>query len=100
MLLLPKKLIGVYESVYESDQSPALRLGGSWRDVILAPQLLPLMFQIYWKVREHETLFHHVLACMVQLASLNGGIMSTDDVRLHYLNTYLDNFLKLLEMIG
>ncbi|KAF5270418.1 hypothetical protein FQR65_LT05606 [Abscondita terminalis] len=98
--ILPKRLIGVYESVYEADQSPSLRLGVSWKEVILAPQLLPLVFEIYWKVREHEVLLHQVLTCLVQLASLNGGVMSSDEIRSQYLGAYLENFLKILRMIN
>ncbi|KAF5273427.1 hypothetical protein FQA39_LY07444 [Lamprigera yunnana] len=97
---LPKRLIGVYESVYEADQSPSLRLGASWKEVILTPQILPMVFEIYWKVREQETLMHQVLTWLVQLASLNGGVMSSDDVRLEYLNSYMENFLKILGMIN
>ncbi|XP_031333614.1 exportin-4-like [Photinus pyralis] len=98
--MLPRRLIGVYESVYESDQSPSLRLGIGWKEVMLAPQLLPLMFEIYWKVRDYEVLLHHTLICLVQLASLNGGVLTNDDARLQYLSLYLDNFQKILRMIN
>ncbi|KAK5650842.1 hypothetical protein RI129_001871 [Pyrocoelia pectoralis] len=96
----PIRLIGVYESVYESDQSPSLRLGIGWKEVMLAPQLLPLMFEIYWKVRDYETLLHHILICLVQLGSLNGGVLSNDEARFQYLSLYVDNFLKILRMIN
>lgn len=93
---LPKRLIGVYESFYEADQAACLRLSVQWSDVMFAPQLLPLMFQVYWKVRDQDILAHHAITCLVQLASLNGGIMSTDDIKLQYLNAYMENFLKLI----
>ncbi|KAK4871455.1 hypothetical protein RN001_016446 [Aquatica leii] len=98
--ILPKRLIGVYESVYEADQSPSLRLGANWKEIMLAPQLIPLVFEIYWKVREYELLLHQVLTCLVQLASLNGGVMNRDEVRMEYLSSYIENFLKILRMIN
>lgn len=94
--LLPKRLIGVYESVYEADQAPCLRLGPRWSEVMFAPQFLPLMFQVYWKVRDNDSLAHHAITCLVQLASLNGAIFSTDELKLQYLTAYMENFLKLI----
>lgn len=94
--ILPKRIIGVYEAVYQSDQAPALRLSANWNDVIYDPQLLPLMFQVYWKVREADTLACHALTCLVQLASLNGGIINASSDTMRYLNNYMDNFLKLV----
>jgi hypothetical protein len=44
--LLPKRLIGAFEAVYESDQSPALRLGTHWKDVILDPNVVTLFFTV------------------------------------------------------
>nr|CAH7738942.1 unnamed protein product [Callosobruchus chinensis] len=48
---LPKRLIGIYEAVYEADVAPALKLPASWAEYVFNPDLLPLVFQIYWKVR-------------------------------------------------
>lgn len=42
----PKSLVGVFEAVYESDQSPALRLGPVWKDAILDPQVVNLFFTV------------------------------------------------------
>jgi hypothetical protein len=36
----------VFEAVYESDQSPALRLGTHWKDVILDPNVVTLFFTV------------------------------------------------------
>lgn len=82
--------------MYEADQAPPLRLSISWKDIILAPQLLPLMFQVYWKVRDHDELAHHAMTCLVQFASINGGVVSDEDVRMRYLTSYMENFLKLI----
>jgi hypothetical protein len=82
--------------VYEADQAPALRLSESWSEIILSPQLLPLMFQVFWKVKEYEGLSHHALTCLVQLASLNGSVVSSDNIRLEYLKSYMENFSKLV----
>lgn len=43
---LPKRLIGVFETVYESDQSPALRLGTHWKEVILGSNVVTLFFTV------------------------------------------------------
>ncbi|CAH1975147.1 unnamed protein product [Acanthoscelides obtectus] len=48
---LPKRLIGIYEAVYEADAAPGLKLPASWADYILNPDMVPLVFQIYWKFR-------------------------------------------------
>ncbi|KAF7282013.1 hypothetical protein GWI33_003674 [Rhynchophorus ferrugineus] len=97
--ILPKRLIGIYESVYESDQAPALKLSSSWAEIIFSPELIPLMFQIYWKVRDTDELAHHALNCLVQLASLSGGIVSDEEARLKYLHTYLVTFFKLVSSV-
>ncbi|KAG5885786.1 hypothetical protein JTB14_031220 [Gonioctena quinquepunctata] len=97
--ILPKRLIGIYESVYESDAAPALKLTASWSEIIFSPDLLPLMFQIYWKVRENEQLAHHSLNCLVQFASLSGGIVSSDETRMKYLHSYLMAFFNLVSNV-
>nr|XP_008197805.1 PREDICTED: exportin-4 isoform X2 [Tribolium castaneum] len=97
--LFPKRLIGIYESVYEADHAPSLKLSDNWSEIILSPQLLPLMFQIFWKVREYDGLSHHALTCLVQLASLNGGVLSSDAVRLEYLKSYMVNFTNLVSSV-
>lgn len=96
---LPKRLIGVFESVYESDNSPTLRLTTAWRDVILESSVIELFFTLYWKVRSNPQLAHHARNCLVQLASLNGVIMQSNEVKMQYLKTYMQNFLKLLSNI-
>ncbi|XP_050303782.1 exportin-4-like [Anthonomus grandis grandis] len=97
--ILPKRLIGIYESVYESDQAPSLKLSNAWAEIMFNPDLIPLMFQIYWKVRDTDELAHHALNCLVQLASLCGGIMNTEEVKIKYLHTYLVNFLNLISNV-
>lgn len=62
---------------------------------MFTPQLLPSLFQVYWKVREQDQLAHHALTILVQLASLSGGIMNNEEIKVQYLNGYLENFLKL-----
>ncbi|XP_069695986.1 exportin-4-like isoform X2 [Periplaneta americana] len=96
---LPKRLIGVFEAVYESDQSPALRLGTHWKEVILDPNVVNLFFTIHWKVRENPQLAHHSLNCLVQLASLNGAVFASKDVRVQYLASYMQGFLNLVTSV-
>lgn len=92
---LPKRLIGVYESAYEADLSPALRLNLSWAEVVNA-ELPPMMFRIYWKVRDNDQLAHHALTCLVQLASLSGSILEDETIKSTYLNAYLVGLLHFL----
>ncbi|KRT80011.1 hypothetical protein AMK59_6438, partial [Oryctes borbonicus] len=97
--MLTKRITGAYESVFEAEQAQPLKLSASWKDIMLAPQLLPLMFQVYWKVRAHDELAHHAMTCLVQLASLNGGVLSDEEVKMHYLTMYMENFLKLINSV-
>lgn len=43
---LPKRLISVFEVVYEADSSPSLKLGPRWKEVILDPNLTNLYFDV------------------------------------------------------
>ncbi|XP_030763867.1 exportin-4-like [Sitophilus oryzae] len=97
--ILPKRLIGIYESVYESDQSCALKLSSAWGEVMFNPEFLPLMFQIYWKVRDVDELAHHAMTCLVQLATLSGAVVSNVPNRVKYLHSYLVNFFKLVSNV-
>ncbi|XP_072386628.1 exportin-4-like isoform X1 [Diabrotica undecimpunctata] len=92
--ILPKKIVGIYESIYE-----ALKLNESWSEIVLNPDFLPLMFQIYWKVRDIDQLAHHSLICLIQLASLSGGILPNDETRLKYLHSYLVSFFNLISNV-
>lgn len=94
--MLPKRVIGLFEAVYESDPAPALRLNGMWKDVMFDPQFLPLMFQTYWKVRNEEQIAHHAMSCLVQLATLNGAVMWRKDAKVQYLQSYMEGLLNLI----
>ncbi|XP_063971922.1 exportin-4-like isoform X2 [Diachasmimorpha longicaudata] len=96
---LPKRLMGVFEAVHESDNSPALRMGPYWRDVILDPVVLQVFFSLYWKVRTNPQLAHHARNCLVQLASLNGSVVAMHGAQVEYLTVYLKEFLKLVSNI-
>ncbi|CAG9856511.1 unnamed protein product [Phyllotreta striolata] len=91
--------ISIYESVHAADAAPALKLSPSWSDTMLNSALLPLMFQIYWKFRDAEHLSHHSLNCLVQLASLTGGIFDSDEARMKYLQDYLMSFFNMVSNI-
>ena len=70
-----------------------------WKDVILDPAVLELFFTLYWKVRTNPQLAHHARNCLVQLGSLNGGVVLSVEVKLQYLTAYMQSFLKLLSNI-
>lgn len=76
--------------------SPALRPNPVWRDVILDPAVVELFFTLYWKVRTNPQLAHHARNCLVQLASLSGGVFRDSDDKLRYLTNYMQGFLKLV----
>merc|ERR550532_1810960 len=88
---LPKKLI----SVFEADQNPSLRPSAAWKEVILEPGLLSFFFDLHWRVRSLESISHHSLNCLVQLASLNGQTLNGKELRLSYLAHYITSFTGL-----
>ncbi|GIY56076.1 exportin-4 [Caerostris darwini] len=91
-MLLPRKLVGMFES----QQSPALRPTGEWHDVFLDPNVIELFFKLHWQVRENPDLCHHTLQCFHQLASLNGSVMNKKEDRCSYLRWFIENLLRLL----
>ncbi|KAL7287451.1 hypothetical protein TKK_0018556 [Trichogramma kaykai] len=93
---LSKRLIGVFESIYETDTCPTLRLTSLWRDVMMEPMIVQLFFRLYWKVRTNPSLAHHARTCLIQLASLNGTVFQNDDCKIQYVSRYIENFLELL----
>ena len=93
---LPKKLI----SVFESDQSPSLRPGVAWKEILLEPSLVPFIFDFHWRVRTSSSISHHTLSCLVQLASLNGQTLNAKNLRLEHLTTYVRSLTQLIENIG
>ena len=93
---LPKKLI----SVFESDQSPSLRPGVAWKDILLDPTLVAFMFDFHWRVRSNPSISHHTLSCLVQLASLNGQTLNAKNLRMEYLTNYVRSLTQLIENIG
>jgi hypothetical protein len=59
-----------------------------------------IVFQLHLKVRHDSELAHHSMACLVQLSSLNGSVLSKKEDRLQYLANYLTHFLRLLQRLG
>ena len=93
---LPKRLVGVFEGVYESDNSPALRLNHIWYDIAMNEKVLDLFFTMYYKVRTNPQLAHHARNCLVQWASLSGAVARESDDKAKYLGIYMDRFINLL----
>lgn len=94
--LLPKRLIGLFESLTKTDQTPSLRLGAQWESVILNPKVIDLFFGVYWKVREIPELQRKNLTCIVQLSTLNGAVFRDSQSKLDYITNYLSKFLQFL----
>ncbi|CAB3226668.1 unnamed protein product [Arctia plantaginis] len=97
--LLSKRLIGAFEAIYESDMAPALRLSLNWRDTIMQPELLALFFEIHMYVRSNPDLAGPSLTCLVQLASLSGGVVSNPSPKQQYLENYVNGFLNMMMYI-
>ncbi|XP_063622349.1 exportin-4-like [Cydia splendana] len=97
--LLPKRLIGAFEAIYESDAAPALRLSLNWRDTILQPELIALFFEIHMYVRTNPDLASPSLTCLVQLASLSGVVVSASNLKQQYLENYVNSFLNMMANI-
>jgi len=93
---LPKKLI----SVFESDQSPSLRPGVAWKEILLDPSLVAFMFDFHWRIRSNSNIAHHTLNCLVQLASLNGQTLNAKNLRLEYLSNYVRSLTQLVDNVG
>ncbi|CAI6367793.1 unnamed protein product [Macrosiphum euphorbiae] len=96
---MPKYLIGMFEGIYNSENSPILKLGSEWKDIITNPSTVDLYFQIYWMVRDKPQFSHHCLSCLVQLSSINGNIWTDTNVRMKYMTNYLQNFIKLVSTV-
>lgn len=95
--LLPKRLIGVFETINKSEQNPSLRLTMQWERIFIHdPKVLDMFFLMYWKVREIPELQQKAICCLMQLASLNGPIVNNPDNKLKYLSKFLTHFLQML----
>ncbi|XP_031622473.1 exportin-4-like [Contarinia nasturtii] len=97
--LLPKRLIGLFESLTKTDQTPSLRLGVQWATVILNPKVIDLFFGVYWKVREIPELQRKNLTCIVQLSTLNGAVFRDSQSKLDFITNYLSKFLQFLSCV-
>ncbi|CAF4851263.1 unnamed protein product [Pieris macdunnoughi] len=97
--LLSKRLIGDFESLYQSDGAPALRLNLRWKDTILKPELIALFFEIHVHVRMDPELANPSLICLVQLARLSGIILSGNNLKEQYYDNYVNNFMRMLSLI-
>lgn len=79
---------------------PTLYFNIEWKEIFLSPELVPLMFMIYWKVRYSEELSHHALTCLIQLASVTAKgserNIYKEEARVQYARRYLENFSKLI----
>ncbi|XP_017892623.1 exportin-4-like [Ceratina calcarata] len=75
-----------------------LRLDKQWRDIMLTPEVLDLVFTLYWKIRGNLQLAHHVRTCLIQMVNIHDDVLSDERVVQYYIS-YLDRFLKLVTSI-
>lgn len=97
--LLPKRLIGLFESACKFEQSPPLRLGIKWEGVILDPEVIKLFFDIYWKVRDLKDVQRRGAICLVQLSTVYGSIMNKKENKMKFFENYFQNYLHLVSNI-
>ncbi|XP_014251089.1 exportin-4-like [Cimex lectularius] len=92
-------IVGIFEESYEAEQYPSLKLSASWKELLLEKNIVNLYFDVYWKIRDNPHLAHYALNCLVQLASLNGPVVSNKEQRLQYFSNYIELFIKLITNI-
>lgn len=97
--LLSKRLISLLEAASKFEQSPSLRLGIKWEGVILDPNVIKLLFEIYWKVRDIPDLQRQTATCLVQLSTVYGSIMNKKENKLKFFVNYFNNFLQLITTV-
>ena len=64
------------------------------------PQLVAFFFDFHWRVRNNESIRHHSLNCLIQLASLNGQCLNMKNLRQEYLTNYIRGLIQLIDNIG
>lgn len=97
---LPKKLIGVFESINKIESEACLRLDRNWEPIILDPKVLQLFFELYYKIREIPDIQQKSLTCLVQLSTLCGAVFGDDpNNKLKYAMNFIGHFLQLLNNI-
>jgi len=95
---LPKKLARLCTNT-DSGENPPLMLSSVWRDIILEPVILNVFFMMYLKVRNNPQIAHYAMNCLVQLSSLHGSVITTDNDKVTYLTNYMERFLTLVRSI-
>ncbi|XP_039289584.1 exportin-4 [Nilaparvata lugens] len=94
-----QRVIGVFEK-FNADRNPYLKLTSGWEACIFETNVIELYFDIHLKIRDNPPLAHHSLTCLVQLASLNGPILSAKETKLQYVTAYLQSFTKFIMIIN
>ncbi|KZC13861.1 Exportin-4 [Dufourea novaeangliae] len=71
----------------------------SWQDVLLPPGVLDLFFTLYWKIRGNPQLAHLARTCLVKLVTLNGSVLSSEEIKTQYFSNYTRRFLEFVTNI-
>jgi len=95
---LPKRLAKLCTNT-DSGENPPLMLSSEWRHIILDPVILNVFFMMYLKVRNNPQIAHYAMNCLIQLSSLHGSIITTDNDKVTYLTNYMERFLTLVRSI-
>ncbi|XP_066917411.1 exportin-4-like isoform X2 [Clytia hemisphaerica] len=69
----------------------------NWKEMMLNPNLIDMFFQLLQVTSSHNELSHHCFQCLIQLASVAGGVFGTDDMQLKYLSHYMNCLLNVVD---
>ncbi|ELU09303.1 hypothetical protein CAPTEDRAFT_151878 [Capitella teleta] len=89
---IPRRNVGTFVL----EQNVSFRPPRKWSNLLLKEGLVPMMFRVHSKVRQHPEMANHSLQCLSQLASLNGPVFADREVSREYLTMYITTFLHFL----
>lgn len=80
----------------ETAQKIIFRPHKNWKEVMLDPNLLDLVFKLLSICVNNSELSHHCMQCLVQLASMAGSVFKSDELHLKYLDHYVTRLLAII----
>ena len=97
--IIPKRLLNACETMANINQTPPLRISGTWKNVMLNSSTVELFHFLYWKVRSNEELQPKAMTCLIQLSTLNGSVFISggSEASFMYFSNYLNYYLELLK---
>ncbi|WAR06992.1 XPO4-like protein [Mya arenaria] len=84
---------------FDNSQTVTLKPPEKWRQTLLDPSLVQLVFRVHQKARHNQDMATHSTQCLTQLASLNGVIYKDDRARTQYLTAFIETLLAFLDSV-